>query len=283
MTPRRTMTGSGRSMQGTIDEIAFLVMDLMATGRTDLGFRFLDRYLADSGDYEGLRLLRVFLVCRALVRCKVRRMAPNRSLKDGTTPYLTLAGELVEGKSPRLIITHGFSGSGKTTISATLIGTLPAVRIRSDVERKRLHSLDAGAASDSAVGGGIYNESASDRTYEVMRKAADAALDAGFSVIVDATFLSRRRRQRFLELARARDAEFFVLDCVAAESLLRERIESRRDRGDDASEADCAVLERQLVAADPLTADERRHVVEVDAANPVSPERLLSMFKATDQ
>jgi aminoglycoside phosphotransferase family enzyme/predicted kinase len=234
----------------TIDEVAFLTMDLLARGRGDLAFEFTNRYLEISGDYEALSLLRFYAVYRALVRCKVRALTPRQHPTgiDPTppTPYLDLAERLIDPPVPVLVITHGYSGSGKTTFTNALIGALPAVRVRSDLERKRLHGLGPLARSDSALGGGLYARSASDATYAVLASAAGSALAAGFNAIVDAAFLERRRRDAFAELARLHGARFVVLSFAADEAELRRRVTARAAAGRDASEAGAEVLEQQL-------------------------------------
>ena len=68
----------------TINDIAFMTMDLQERGRTDLAYRFLDRYLQDSGDYEGLRVLRFYEVYRALVRAKIAAIRSGQA--DLTEP-----------------------------------------------------------------------------------------------------------------------------------------------------------------------------------------------------
>jgi len=142
-----------------IDEVAFTVMDFMAHRRTDLAYEYLNRYLEVSGDYPGLRLLRYFLVYRALVRCKVQALsadagkAGRRNAAGGR--YLDLAERLIAPAAPVLIITHGFSASGKTTVTSELMSLLPAVRVRSDLERKRLHGLAAGERSGSGLAANI--------------------------------------------------------------------------------------------------------------------------------
>ena len=64
-----------------ISEAAFLAMDLQDRGRPDLARRFLNAYLEQTGDYEGLEVLRYYLVYRAMVRAKV---ACIRAGQDGT-------------------------------------------------------------------------------------------------------------------------------------------------------------------------------------------------------
>lgn len=249
------------------DEVAFLAMDLMARERDDLAFVFLNAYLHETGDYASLALARYYCVHRALVRAKVRQLAhaSERSWPARAEwPFLSLAERLTRSTRPLLVITMGLSGSGKSTVTEPLIEALPAIRVRSDVERKRLHGLGADAESGSAVGGGIYGASATAATYERLLEAAEAGLAGGIDIIIDATFLERARRRPFAELARASGAGFVILSCKAPESVLRERIERRQAARDDASEAGLAVLEAQIGKAEPLDETETAHSVEFD-------------------
>jgi len=260
-----------------VSETSFLAMDLMAHGRTDLAYEFLNRYFEASGDYEGLHVLRFYLVYRALVRAKVRAIKAQQSgAKVGANPYLDTAAELTTARTPLLLITHGLSGSGKTYHTDRLIGRLPALRARSDIERKRLHGLEAAARTSSAVGQGLYAAAANRRTYAALGRIADCLLRHGFNAIVDATFLHRAEREQFRQIAAANAARFAILDFTAPADELRRRITARAATGRDASEATLAVLDRQQRDCEPLAHAERRATVHVDTSRPVSDAKLLA-------
>jgi aminoglycoside phosphotransferase family enzyme/predicted kinase len=262
-------------------EVAFLAMDLMAHARGDLAFRFLDAWLARSGDYEGVQVLRYYLVYRALVRAMVAAIRAGQQVAGGvptTTPangptaapdYLALADRLAGLRDPRLLITHGLSGSGKSHLAARLLEQAGALRLRSDVERKRLFGLRPLARSRSGPGDGIYRREDSERTYARLLALATIALDAGWPVVVDAAFLRASERDAFRAAARERGLPFTILHCRAEAGLLRERVRAREQRGGDPSEAGLAVLERQLAGHDPLRDDERPLAIEVDTGRPV--------------
>ena len=135
----------------TINDVAFLTMDLHHRGRSDLAYRFIDRYLALTGDYAALRLLRFYEVYRALVRAKIAAIrlqqlgaADGRdSVQAEVDSYVYLAERLAAPMRGAIVITCGVSGSGKSHHSAHLPGPLAAVRVRADVERKRLLGVDA--------------------------------------------------------------------------------------------------------------------------------------------
>jgi predicted kinase len=149
---------------------------------------------------------------------------------------------------------HGLAGSGKTTASQAILERIGAIRLRTDVERKRLHGFAAGERSHSPLEAGLYSPEATRRTYDhVARIAAGLAAD-GHPVVVDGTFLKRWQRDLFRNLAADLHVPFAIATVDAPVPVLRERLASRRG---DASEADPEVLDRQLATAEPLGRDEQ--------------------------
>jgi uncharacterized protein len=247
------------------DDVAFLVMDLMAHGRGELAFRFLDGWLEASGDHDGVSTLRFYLVRRALVRWLVRALVPGAS-RTAPPDYLGLAKRLAEGADPRLAITHGLPGSGKSVISQNLLESAGAIRLRSDVERKRLFGLAAQQSSRGQVPGGIYDAETTARTYARLLDATRVGLSAGWPVVVDAAFLRHDERTQFAMLAASMSVPFAIVDCRAPLSLLQDRVARRQAHGGDASEADLSVLERLQAVDEPLTQAESSHAFVADAA-----------------
>lgn len=260
-----------------VSEVAFLAMDLCAARRADLAFRFLNRYFEASGDYDGIAVLRFYLVYRALVRAKVdaiKSAQTRRSRRNDT--YLRTARKLAAPARPLLLVTHGLSGSGKTHVTNELVARLPALRVRSDLERKRLHGLAALARTGSAVGQGLYGAVASRRTYAALAAAADRLLRHGFNAVVDAAFLRRAERLAFRQVAAANGARFAILHCAAPEAELERRIARRAAEGRDASEATFAVLDQQLRDREPLDRAELRATVRVATQRRIRYGNLLS-------
>ena len=261
-----------------MSEIAFVVMDLMDRGRRDFAYRFLNVYLELTGDYGGLAVLPFYLCYRAMVRAKVTclraaQLEPGEAraaLIAEHRGYVDLARGFAQSSRPGIVITHGLSGSGKTTLSQSLLEQVGAVRVRADVERKRLHGLAAGAHSASGVDQGLYTADATRETYLRARVLARAVVGGGWVAVVDATFLLRWQRDLFRQLAVELDVPFVIVDLVAAEATLRERIRARGRLGRDASEADIAVLELQLQTREPLAPDEAADVVACDAELPLA-------------
>ena len=271
-----------------MSEIAFLVMDLAARGRTDFAYRLLNRYLEASGDYAGLPVLAYYLVYRAMVRAKIdciRARQPDLPREAGAREWQDFIARiaLAEGyarQQPRLLaITCGLSGSGKSTAALHAASRSAMIRIRSDVERKRLFGLRAGDASHSNLDSGIYATGASTRVYERLAALAQDAIEAGFAVIVDAAFLRREVRSRFRNLATSLGARFMIIKCSASSDTLRARIDARRVSGNDPSEASLEVLERQQRIFETLDDTEHPAALEVDVADPSS---LAHMLRALD-
>lgn len=257
-----------------LGDIAFVVMDLMARGRADLGAIFLNTYLDETGEHEGLPVLRYYLVYRALVRALVARIrqgqssGPDLPLTD-EPDYLALAGQLIQPPDVRLMITHGLSGSGKSFVTRSLLAATQAVRLRSDVERKRLfglHALDDSAQIGQAD---VYADEATRRTYARLRELASVALHAGYRVMVDATFLRTSERLAWQQLALQCQVPFAILHCHAPTPVLTQRVLDRSAAGQDASEADLAVLHGQLANAQALLATELACTLDVDTSQPI--------------
>lgn len=275
-----------------ISEIAFTVMDLQERGLSLLAYRFLNHYLSNTGDYQGLGLMPYYLVYRALVRCKVAllRWQQHRSPHDLTEAknYANLAEKYSTPKPPKLIITHGYSGSGKSTYSAKVAESLGLIHVRSDVERQRLldktqlnkakydkpvHDKSGhdkpehdkpGNGTSSEVNQGIYTPENVQLVYHKLTELAASILSAGFSVLIDAAFLQTKQRDMFAQLALAHQVEFLILDFYAPEQELKRRVNERQQAGNDVSEATLAVLDHQLKTAQSLSVTELTQTILVD-------------------
>ncbi|MBL8201536.1 MAG: AAA family ATPase [Chromatiales bacterium] len=244
-----------------LNDVAFTFMDLRDHGLPRLAWRLLSQYLEITGDYGGLPLLRWFAVDRALVRAKVALLAARQAPAGEAAPLIAaaarrigLADALAHPAPARLVMTSGLSGSGKSTVALLLAESLGAVRIRSDVERKRLHGLAPNERpADPAL---LYNPRATAGTYGRLVDAARAALEGGVSAVVDAAFLLRAERDAVRELGRERQVACTVVECTAPDGVLAARIAHRRAHQSDPSDADAGVLALQMRVREPLSADE---------------------------
>jgi predicted kinase len=183
--------------------------------------------------------------------------------------------------TPLLVITWGVSGSGKSWVGERLVTRLPAIRLRSDVERKRLQGLDPTARVSTAAGEGLYSPAASEATYRRLEESAAALLAARVTVIVDATFLDGVERERFRALAERLGARFRILACVAPDSILVARVRARQRANTDPSDADERVLRAQLAgsAGPPAGSD----VVTLDTSQEPVWDRLLERLEGDSQ
>ncbi len=234
-------------MIDTMNDAAFLVMDCDARNRADLGYRFLSRYLEQTGDYAGLELLPLYLSYRAGVRGKVSCLsADNPALRqdeaaelyNAARDYFVLAEQYLSHRKPHLFIIGGLSGSGKSHLSLLGLRYEKAIIIRSDATRKRIAEHHTELP--------LYSQTMHRLTYQAMFDAAKTALKAGFSVILDATFLHPASRQAVIELGATLNTPLSFYWLEMDKELLRKRIKQRAARNSDISDADLEVLKGQL-------------------------------------
>jgi aminoglycoside phosphotransferase family enzyme/predicted kinase len=248
-----------------MNETAFTAMDLEDRGRPDFAHRFLNRYLEQTGDYAGLSVFTFYLVYRALVRAKVAAIrseqqpehsGARRKLQTELAGYVRLARKCTRPHDRRLLITHGVSGSGKTTGTTPLVEELGAVRVRSDVERKRLFQIPPEQHAAAPPQQGLYSPDATRRTYARVAECTEQVLHGGFTAIADATFLKAAERRRFRRMADDWQVPFGILDFTADEAELRARLRWRSGDATEVSDANEQVLEHQLQSREPLSKEE---------------------------
>lgn len=244
----------------TIDvfyDIAFLIMDLWHRDLRQHANTCFNAYVSKAvptDDLDGLGALPLFLSIRAAVRAmvaidkaRVEGLGPNAAGADEVKEYFLLARQFLEPVKPVLIAVGGFSGTGKSTLSAALapeIGRAPgALHLRSDVERKRL----AGVDPLDRLAPNAYSESTSRKVYKRLADRAELAILAGQSVIVDAAFLENDRRSQLADVAARVNVPFIGFWLDAGEEELIKRVNQRRN---DASDANEDVVRQQSKARD---------------------------------
>lgn len=274
-----------------ISDVAFLIMDLIARERQDLAYPFLNRYLECTGDYSGMSVFGIYYVYHALILAKVAAIRSleradqkdrDRDLEE-MAHFCSVARRWIENGRPCLIVMHGYSGSGKTWLSQQLISRLPAIRVRSDIERKRAYGLGETDKSGAGVGEGIYDPRASSDVYATLATAAETLLKSGQNVIADAAFLNREHRQRFRELAEQVDADFVIVDVRAEPDELQRRVQVRNRDASDASEADAKVLQYQFELADPLDPEELKWTIAVATDADVDADTVVGKIRNAQQ
>ena len=276
-----------------ISDLAFLVMDLQQVGEPRLAIRLLNGWLSEGGDYTGLHLWRWYFTYRALVRAKVTALrlaqlnprdpqdtSQESGLRQSLSRYLDLAGQWGQpvrspGALPQaLFLCHGVSGSGKSHLARRLCDWTGSIQLRSDVERRRLFGrwgVPGGPRWPGESGADPYGSAVTDYLYHQRLPACvEAILAAGFSVVVDATFLKSSHRAVMAALARRWRVPLAILSCRVSPELARRRMDQREHQGGDPSEADGAILERQLENQDLFLDHERSRVVGIDMTKVMS-------------
>lgn len=260
-----------------MNDIGFICMDLTVHGQRALAARLLNTYLESTGDYAGMAVQRYYQTQCALVRWKITLMNSHRT-GPGEDPaaaeenrvwaanYMAFATESIGPAAAAIVIMHGYSGSGKSTVAGHLVELLHAVRIRSDVERKRMHGLAATAKAAAAPSGaGLYDSATTDATYVRLAMLASQVAQSGTPVIVDATFLLKKQRHQFEALASALGVPYFIVDLHAGNAVLQARLEARAQQEQGPSDARVEVLSHQNAIHEALSADEQAHAIVIDS------------------
>ncbi|MDJ0974576.1 MAG: AAA family ATPase [Planctomycetota bacterium] len=278
-----------------LSDMAFLSMDLRAKGHAGLARTFEAAYMeaADERDVDArLTLLPLYRAYRAFVRATVayhttRRpeLAPEiRTLKTARARgYFTLCWTEVRRPDPLpLLVMRGTSGTGKSHVAGTIAPYLDAEIVRSDVVRKELLGLAPTDRPDDEAKGTVYSSAVSAQTYAELLVRARAAIDAGRSAILDATYLRHDSRAEAVRVARELGAPVAVIEVWCPPDVVRERLAARAAKGDDASDADWAVYEMQVASDEPLTDAERSLAVRHDTRDDPH-ELLVSLLAALDR
>ena len=236
-------------------DLSFLLMDLWRRQLPRHANAVWNGYLAEARNFGGIRLLPLFLSCRAAVRAKTSATAATlqadpqrkRELQEMARDYLGTAQRLLQPPPGCLIAIGGFSGSGKSTVAkalAPLIGAVPgAMVIRSDEIRKQLCGVDP----LQRLGAQGYTADVTQRVYAAVAQSAAEVVAGGHAAIVDAVYARPDDRETIERVAAAAHVPFVGVWLDAPEPVLVARSEQRQL---DASDADAAVIRGQL-ARDP--------------------------------
>jgi uncharacterized protein len=243
-------------------DLAYLAMDLDLAGRPDLREILVREYAAAAGDPELGRVLPFYQCYRAYVRGKIALLAlqepeippDERTVhrEQGISAFDLARSYAARRPRPVLVITTGLSGTGKSTLARELARRLPAFHLSSDQIRKEA----AGAPQTAQLGAEHYTQAARRQTYAEAYRRAGEILARGEHVIVDATFLAASDRRAAGEVARASNAEFWVVECRCPEDVARERIATRARERQDPSDAGLSVYEAQAGHYEPPQPEE---------------------------
>ncbi len=249
-------------------DVAFAVMDLDARGRKDFGNAFLNTYLEQTGDWEGLQLLPLYLSRQAYVRAKVTSFLLNDPAIDDkvkqeasqtAADYYKQAWEYTQPTQGKLILMSGLSGSGKSTVAKAIARKTGAIQIRSDAVRKHL----AGIALDAKGSDEIYSSEMSQKTYDRLLELGILLVKVGFTVILDAKYDLISSREPVITAAKANQIPLQIINCTAPLDVISDRLNSRSG---DISDATADLLASQQAAAEDFTEAEKAYVTTVDTS-----------------
>jgi len=268
-------------------EVSFLAMDLDHYGRADLSRAFIQAYIAASGDPQIQDLLKFYKIYRAHVRGKVGCFKSDdpyiseverKQTVDGARGYFELADSYARLR-PRLFITVGLVGSGKSTFAQVLAKRLGLTVLSSDIIRKKLARIAPTEHRFEEMESGIYSAEFSQKTYQKMFGDAEAILKEGDSVILDATFLKAAQRRRAALLAQSANADFFVVECWLDEDNTRQRL-TQRLKNTAVSDGRWEIYEPQKRKFEPVTEFAPGQVFTVDSAQNISEQvsRIISQI-----
>lgn len=260
-------------------DVAFTVMDLEARQRPDLGNAFLNTYVEQTGDWEGLQVLPLYLSRQAYVRAKVNSFllddpAVPAAVKEEATAtaahYYKLAWQYTKPRNGRLILMSGLSGSGKSTVARQLARRLNAIHIRSDAVRKHL----GGIKLTERGGDDLYTDQMTQQTYERLLGLGIMLASKGFKVILDAKYDRASLRTDAIARAEFHEIPLQILHCTAPIHVLRDRLASRTN---DIADATADLLETQQAAAESFTQMERPYVQTLDTSQPLEEQLKLAI------
>ena len=264
----------------TIYDVAFTVMDLEAQNKPDFANAFLNSYLEHTGDWTGLLLLPLYLSRQAYVRAKVNSFLLDDPQVSGTklqlfkktaSAYYRQAYLYTQDKSGCLIMMSGLSGSGKSTVARYIARTIGAIQIRSDAVRKHL----AGITLDQLGAENIYVAEMTRKTYDRLLKLGITLAREGYSVILDAKYDRASLRQPVILQANLHHIPLKIIQCTAPESVLRDRINQRKN---DISDATADLIAPQKANLESFTTAEQSYVIDIDTSHTNWLEKLNSVL-----
>jgi aminoglycoside phosphotransferase family enzyme/predicted kinase len=250
-------------------DIAYIVMDLEARQRSDLSNLFLNTYIEQTGDWDGLQVLPIYVSRQTYVRAKVTSFllndpavpeAEKQKASETAALYYHLAWKCSQTQDGQLMIMSGLSGSGKTTVARQIARQLNAIHIRSDAVRKHL----AGIPLMQRGGDELYTPEMTQQTYDRLLELGIKLASQGYTVILDAKYDRQSLRKPVIAKAEAHHLPLQILHCDAPTDVLRDRLHHRTG---DIADATADLLPKQHL--EPFTEAERPYVKTLDTTRAI--------------
>ncbi|MEM8779354.1 MAG: AAA family ATPase, partial [Cyanobacteria bacterium P01_G01_bin.49] len=247
-------------------DVAFTIMDLDAKNHQKFSNIFLNTYLENTGDWEGLQVLPLYLSRQAYVRAKVNSMlfddpdisqAEKQEAIQTAANYYHLAWQYTQRHQGKIIMMSGLSGSGKTTVAKYLAQDINGIIIRSDAIRKHI----AGIPLNQSGGEEIYTKEMNKKTYNRVVKLGKILAKQGFIVILDAKFDRHYWREQVINIAKNNKILLTILHCDAPIEILSDRLSQRSG---DISDATASLLQQQENEAESFNELEKSYVKILD-------------------
>jgi aminoglycoside phosphotransferase family enzyme/gluconate kinase len=251
-------------------DIAYIVMDLEVGKRPDLSNAFLNAYVEQTGDWEGLQVLPIYINRQTYVRAKVTSfMLDDTSVSDEdkqqafqtASSYYQLAWEYSKPRQGQLIVMSGLSGSGKTTAARLLARRINAIHIRSDAVRKHLGEIPLHQRGSD----GLYTPEMTQKTYNRLLSLGTMLASQGYSVILDAKYDRASLRDDVITRAGIHELPLKILHCTAPMEVLKERLQNRSG---DIADATTDILAGQHL--EPFQDAEHKYVKTLDTTQDIS-------------
>lgn len=250
-------------------DLAYIVMDLEARQRPDLSTLFLNTYAEQTGDWEGLAVLPIYVSRQTYVRAKVTSFllddpsvptTEKDKAKETAALYYRLAWEYTQPRQGRLMLMSGLSGSGKSTTARLLAKKLGAIHLRSDAVRKHL----GGVPLEQRGNDDLYSPEMTQKTYSRLLELGVMLANQGYPVILDAKYDRQSLREAVVAEAQAHQLPLQIFHCDAPVEVLRDRLNQRTG---DIADATADLLPKQFF--EPFTAQEQEYVKAIDTTQDV--------------
>ena len=220
-------------------DVAFLAMDVERLAGVDAAGALMRFYCELSNEHHPSSLAHHYVAYRAHVRAKIqllRHRQGDETAAPAAVDYHRQALQHLERARHRVIMVGGGPGTGKTTLARNLADAFNWSTLDSDTVRKDLHGIDHDD-HDVERHPELYSKASTDATYAELVKRAGVLLEAGESVVLDATWTEPAHRVLARDVAARHGAELIEFECECDAEIARARIAKRLRESADPSDA----------------------------------------------